>query len=107
MCIFRLFICTGTFSQENAPTEIKVVDKSPIAQGCDPKASNPELKECFTRVVQDQIVRKINTSYLQNHNLPSGIYTVHTIFSIDVKGKVQDVKANFENTKIATYLIER
>lgn len=106
MCFLGLFIYTGTYAQENVPEELKVVDKAPVARGCDPNASNPELKECFTRVVAEQIVSKINASYLQKHNLAPGIYTVHTTFSIDVKGNVQDINANFENTKIAKHFIK-
>ncbi|WP_029037003.1 hypothetical protein [Salinimicrobium xinjiangense] len=101
--LLGLFICTGTFAQDNIPEEIKVVDKSPVARGCDPNASNPELKDCFTRVVTEQILSKINASYLQKHNLAPGMYKVHTTFSIDEKGKVQDVNANFEKTKIAKH----
>lgn len=103
MCFLGLFIYTGIFAQENAPEEIKVVDKAPVARGCDPNASNPELKKCFTRVVTEQIVSKINASYLQKHNLAPGRYTVHTTFSIDLNGKVQDINASFENIKIAKH----
>lgn len=102
-CFIGLLIFTGTFAQENVPSEIKVVDKAPVARGCDPNVSNPRLKECFTRVVTEHIVSKINASYLQKHNLDPGIYTVHTTFSIDEKGKVQDVNANFEKSKIAKH----
>lgn len=101
--LLLLFLSSGTFAQADS-SEIRVVDKPPVARGCDPNADNPTLKDYFTRVVTEQIVKKIKPSYLRKHGLAPGLYTVYTTFSIDQKGRVQDVTAEFEVKKIAKHI---
>ncbi|NJW51627.1 hypothetical protein [Salinimicrobium oceani] len=102
---FYFFIVSISLFAQQQEEEVKVVDTPPIARGCDPEADNAQLKACFTRIVSEQIVNKLNFSYIRKQDLKPGQYTVRTFFSIDSKGRVRDVRAEFPNQKIAKHFV--
>ncbi|WBL27308.1 energy transducer TonB [Zunongwangia sp. HGR-M22] len=80
---------------------LEAVDKIPIAEDCDPNASNKELANCFYKSVRNTIMANVDTAIINSQNLEPGLYTAIAKFRINKKGKVDQVNVDFENKKIA------
>lgn len=102
-----IFFFINTYAQLDGLVEgidYRIVDKAPIANGCNPDWSNEELKVCFTNQITKQLLSKIDISFLENQNLGKGTYSVNVFFTINKKGKVKGVRTEFQNEKIAKYI---
>ena len=84
--------------------DFKLVDKVPVAKGCNKNWSNEDLKICFTKYVSNTIVQNISNSFLQNQGLEPGSHRINVLFAIDEKGRVSDIRTDSDNRKIDNHL---
>ncbi|MCF4102842.1 energy transducer TonB [Gillisia sp. M10.2A] len=86
--------------------DFKLVDKVPVANGCNKNWSNEDLRICFTKYVSNTIVQNVSNSFLQNQGLEPGSHRINVIFAIDEKGRISDIRTDSDNRKIDKHLIK-
>lgn len=94
------------YAQEDNAIGFTLADTPPITSDCDPNLSNKELKVCFIKSITNQVLSNFSSSLIQNQGLESGTYRIYAVFTVNKKGKVIKVKADFENKAIAKEIIQ-
>lgn len=75
-----------------------LIEDVPVFPGC--KGSNEKRKACFEVKIAKFISRKFNTDLAQSLGLSTGKQKIFTVFKIDKKGNIVDIKARAPHKRL-------
>ncbi len=73
------------------------VGKVPLYPGCDVKGSNTEKKDCMSSKIAQFIEENFDNDMAQNLGLPTGPTRIISVFKINTKGEIVDIRARAEH----------
>jgi len=76
---------------EDDGVPILFVEEAPLFPGC--KGTKEEIRACFSKQITKHINRKFNTDLAEKLGLTSGTQRIFTVFKIDKKGNIVEIKA--------------
>ncbi|WP_298516457.1 VIT domain-containing protein [uncultured Kordia sp.] len=69
-----------------------IIEEAPIFPGCEGSRNSNERKKCFSNKAQEIISQNFNVSIFNDLGFPEGIQRVYTMFTIDEKGRIKDIR---------------
>lgn len=75
-----------------------VIEEVPIFPGC--KGNKQELRKCFSEKITRHIHKKFDINLASNLNLSSGKKRIFTVFTINHKGEIQDIKVRAPHPRL-------
>lgn len=86
--------------------DLMLVDKVPVARGCDANLDNQQLKTCFIKSVSTEVQDKINFKFIKKQDLEPGIHTVLVKFTVNTSGKIANVVVSYDNEEVSDHVLK-
>ena len=114
--IFKKITNTGKFKLakvnfENIITKVKkskviyeIIDRSPIAKGCEENLTNNQLKKCFNMKLMEHIQKRFKPSRFNNIGLEKRKHKIIINFRVNKKGKAEVIEVKSSNETVKTEL---
>lgn len=103
-CILFLLGSLSVFSQETKDIKItELKEESPFFREC--KRSKKRNKDCFEKQFLKHFKRRFNAELPYKLDLKSGKKTIYISFTINLKGKLDDIKVYAPHKKIELEVI--
>ncbi|QXP61256.1 energy transducer TonB [Olleya sp. HaHaR_3_96] len=87
-------------TEENVDIPFAVVETPPIYEGCQELNGNTAKKNCFSQLIAKHVSKKFNVNISDSLGLPSGRIKINTMFKVNKKGEIVDVKARAPHPKL-------
>ena len=87
-------------NEENVDIPFAVVETPPIYDGCQDLSGNNAKNHCFSKLIAKHVSKNFNTSISDSLELPSGRIKINTMFKVNQKGEIVDVKARAPHSKL-------
>ena len=83
---------------EDDGVPILFVEEAPLFPGC--KGTKEEIRACFSKQITKHISRKFNTDLAEKLGISPGTQRIFTIFKIDKKGNIVEIKARAPHKRL-------
>ncbi|MDY8134112.1 VIT domain-containing protein [Aquimarina sp. 2201CG5-10] len=91
--------------EDTSLVSFAVIEQIPVFPGCEPYTTEDERKNCFSQNIRSIVSRNFNTQIGTDLGLPLGVQRIYAMFTIDRKGKVNNILVRAPHPKLEKEVI--